>query len=65
MRINDPDYHAMLMTLPEYARRMDPEAIPMVLHWVESEYGSVRDYLRAGGAPAAALDFLRRELTES
>jgi protein tyrosine/serine phosphatase len=64
LEVHDPQYLAMLRSLPSWVREADGRAMQATLDHVRSEFGSARGYMDAAGVDATALATLRAALLE-
>ena len=65
LQVHEPDYYALLASLPDAVREMHPDAIPTLLAWMRASHGSVAGYLLASGVDERGLAALRANLLDT
>jgi protein-tyrosine phosphatase len=65
LQAHEPDYYALLASLPAAVREMQADAIPTLLAWMRAGFGSVTEYLLASGVDERRLAALRTGLVDT
>ena len=59
---NDPEWAALMATLPPHVLRASPSSMPVFLDALRARYGSIDDYLVSAGLDRSHLELLRTRL---